>query len=184
MKRRKNMESIMTTARIAKAVETTKKTAPGHFEITLARRAEKSKLAMGPIFKNVDTVELEQALLSVCWEPYFSQMIRCGCEAFKANLSGKLNTVDLFSLPFDTIITLDDHENTGQVSAIIKDIQGEIVNLAILILGPTRGKEVVLDFYPGDPVWPSQFQIESDTHEKQVTVSEAIGMGFEIALIN
>jgi len=105
-----------------------------------------------------------------------------GCSAFVANISGRLGIVELRSLHSDSIVTLDDRKNTGKVEAVVQGVRGKIKDYTVLILGPEQGEEIVYTFHPGDPVRPSQIPAEG-MHGRQVTVSEALDMGLEIAKI-
>lgn len=169
--------------RIAKAVETTRRVVPGYFEKTLAQRAGLSKAAAGSIYEGIDESQLEQTLLAAEWEPYSHAAVMQGCEAFKTSLSGRLGIVDLRSLPPDTVVTLDDRKNTGNVSVVVGGVRGQMVDFTVLILGRERDEEVVFTFHPGDPVRPSQVKAEAGLHGKRVPVSEAIGMGLEMGKI-
>jgi hypothetical protein len=176
-----NMNNIQT--RIAKAADTTRRVVPGYFEKTLAQRAELSGSAAGSIYPGVDEAQLEQMLLTADWEEYSHPAVMSECVAYKANIPGKLGIVDLASLPVETVVTLDDRKNTGKVSATVKGVRGQDVDFTVLILGPEQGEEVIFTFHPGDPVSPSQVQVEPGTHGRQVTVSEAQGMGLGTAKI-
>ena len=169
--------------RIAKAVESTRRVVPGYFEKTLAQRAGLSEQASGSIYEEITAEQLEQKLLTADWEEYSHPAVMDGCTAYKAALPGRLGVVELVSLPADSIVTLDDRKDTGKVSAVVEGVRGEEVPFTVLILGHEQGEEVVFTFHPGDPVRPSQVQTESGMHGRQVTVSEARGMGLETAKV-
>lgn len=169
--------------RIQKAVETTRRLIPGYFEKTLGQRSSFSKKAAGS-FYDLYPEMLEAMLLAAPWEIYSHPAVSPECTAFKAPFTpGRLGVADLRSLPSDAIVTLDDRKDTGKVSAVVKGVRGREEYFTVLILGPEQGEEVIFTFHPGDPVRPSQVQVEPGMHGQQVTVAEALAMGLETAKI-
>lgn len=169
--------------RIALAIDRTKSIVPGYFEKTLAQRAGLSQKSCGSIVAGVNETQLEQMLRAADWDEYSHEAVMAGCEAFRAPIKGQLGIVDLRHLPPDAVATLDDRKGTGKVSAVVAGVLGEEVDYTVLILGQEQDEEVVFTFHPGDPVRPSQVQTEPGLHGRQVTVSQALGMGLETAKI-
>lgn len=169
--------------RIRKAAETTRRVVPGYLEKTLAMRAELSGESSGSVYLGITPSQLEEKILAAEWEPYSHPAVATGCEAFKAPLHGQVGVADLRSLPPDAIVILDDRKGTGKVSAVIKGVRGEEARFSVLILGPEQGEEVIFTFHPGDPVRPSQVQVEPGMHGRQVAVADALAMGLETAKI-
>ena len=170
-------------SRIAEAAKTTRIVVPGYFEKTVAQRAGLEEIAAGSIVENVTADQLEQILLKADWEDYSHEALMPGCSAFKAPIAGRLGVVALSQLFDDTVVTLDDRKDTGNVSAIVEGVLGPEVDFTVIILGEEQGKEVIFTFHPGDPVRPSQIETESGMHGRQVTVKEARSMGLETAKI-
>jgi hypothetical protein len=171
------------STRIANAIDRTCKVIPGYFEKTLAQRAGLSETAAGSIYESVNVHQLERMLLNASWEEYSHPAVMPGCVAFKAPIPGTLGIVELRSIVPDNFVKLDDRKGTGQVSCVVSGSRGETVDFTVIILGDENGEEVVFTFHPGDPVRPSQIQVEPGMHGKQITVSEAISMGLETAKI-
>lgn len=169
--------------RIAKAIETTRRVVPGYFESTCAQRAGLDEKAAGSIIENVTTAQLEQMLLSADWKEYFHEALMSECVAYKACIPGRLGVVTLSQLSDNDIVTLDDRKDTGKVSAIVKEVLGPNVDFTVIILGQEQGEEVVFTFHPGDPVRPSQVQVEPGMHGRQVSVKEALEMGLKTGKI-
>lgn len=175
------MEHIQT--RIARAIDTTRRLVPGYFEKTVSQRLPKT--GAGSIVVGFDTSEaLEKALVSASWELFSHTALMAGTEAFVTkDIRGLLGVVDLVDLPADAVVTLDDRKGTGKVSCTVEGVRGRDVDFTVIILGLEQGEEVVFTFHPGDPVFPSQIQTESGMHGRQVAVSEALGMGLEMAKV-
>lgn len=169
--------------RIAKAAETTRNVVPGYFEKTVAQRAGLEEIAAGSIIESVTASELEQMLLHADWEEYSHDAVMSGCVAFKAPIAGRLGVVDLSKLSDDTVVTLDDRKDTGNVSCVVEGALGPKVDFTVIILGEEQGQEVIFTFHPGDPVRPSQIETKSGMNGRQVTVKEARSMGLETAKI-
>jgi len=169
--------------RIAKAIDTIRRIMPGYFEKTVAGRLPET--GAGSIVDGFESVEeLEKALLTANWEPYSHPAVMAGTEAFiTKDIRGQFGMIDLVDLSTDVVVTLDDSKNTGQVSCTIEGVRGEDVDFTVIILGKHEGEEVVFTFHPGDPVDPSQVQVEPGMHGQRVTVSEAIGMGLKTVKI-
>ena len=169
-------------SRIAEAVGAIKSIDPAYWQQTLTQRLPGG--AGSVVIGDFDANSLEQALLHADWESYSHPGIMEGCSAFVTrSLRGRLGIVELASLPLDALVTLDDRKNTGKVSATIRGALGTEVDFTVLILGDENGVEVVFTFHPGEPVRPSQVQAEPGMHGRQVTISEALRMGLEMAKI-
>ena len=175
------MNNIQT--RIAKAVDNIRRIMPGYFEKTVAQRLPET--GAGSIVVGFDCAEdLKKALVSANWDSYSHEALMAGTEAFiTKDIQGRLGIVDLVDLPTDAVVTLDDRKDTGKVSCVVEGVLGQDVDFTVIILGQHEGEEVVFTFHPGDPVSPSQVQVEPGMHGKQVAVSEAIGMGLKTAKI-
>ncbi|NCA78316.1 MAG: hypothetical protein EOM90_18460 [Alphaproteobacteria bacterium] len=176
-----NMKNIQT--RIARAIDTTRRIVPGYFEKTVAGRLPKT--GAGSIVVGFESAEeLEKALINANWEAYSHPALMVGTEAFVTkDIRGQLGVIELVDLPADAVVTLDDRKNTGKVSCVVAGVRGQDVDFMVIILGPEQGEEVVFTFHPGDPVNPSQIQVEPGMHGRQVVISEALGMGLEMAKI-
>ena len=164
-----------TSNRIALAVEAIKEMDSSYWEKTLQQRLS---TGAGSIILGYDSAdELEKGILAAEWVEYTHPAIMEGCVAYKTtNLNGLLGVVELASLPPETVVTLDDRKGTGKVSAVVKGVRGEKIDYTVIILGTENGIEVVFTLHPGDPVNPSKVPAEG-MDGKQVTVSEALGMG-------
>lgn len=168
--------------RIAQAVSNIAEADLEYWTKTLEQRAEFGNPA-GSVVLGVTTEELEQLILNAEWEAYSHPAVKAGCTAFKAPIPWRLGIISLAELPAETVVTLDDRKNTGKVSAVVKGVLGPSVDFTVIILEFENGKEVVPTFHPGAPVNPSQIQVEPGMHGRQITVSEALGMGLEMAKI-
>lgn len=169
--------------RIRKAVETTRRLVPGYFEKTLEQRSSFSEKAGGSVY-DLHPEMLEAMLLAAPWENYSHPVVSPECTAYKAPFApGRLGVEDLRSLPSDAVVTLDDRKNTGKVSAVVKGVRGREEYFTVLILGLEQGEEVIFTFHPGDPVRPSQVQVEPGMHGRQVAVAGALAVGLETAKI-
>lgn len=175
------MDNIQT--RIARAIDNIRRIMPGYFEKTVAQRLPET--GAGSIVDGFDSAEeLTQALVTANWEKYSHPAVMAGTEAFiTKDIRGQLGMIGLADLPADAVVTLDDRKATGQVSCVVKGVRGQSVDFTVIILGQHEGEEVVFTFHPGDPVSPSQVQAEPGMHGQQVAVSEAQGMGLEMAKI-
>jgi len=169
---------------IAKAIETTQRVVPGHFEKTVAQRAQLDKMSAGSVVENVTASQLEQMLRAAEWEEYSHDAVMPGCHAFKTqDIVGRLGVVPLSQLSDDIVVTLDDRKDTGKVSCIVKGALGPKVDFTVIILGEEQGEEIVYTFHPGDPVNPSKIPMKIGMDGRQVTVKEALSLGLEIAKI-
>lgn len=175
--------------RIEKAVRNTGYVVPGYWEKTLNQRIAGSPTAAGSVYEQFeDAVTLESALMVADWEPYSHSAIAAGCEAFVALIPGRMGVVTLRDLPSDAVVTLDDRKGTGKVSAVVKGVRGPAVDFTVLILGREKDKEgneyeIVFTFHPGDPIRPSPVDATPGLHGKQISVTEAISMGLEMAKV-
>jgi len=169
--------------RIAQAIDAIRRLMPGYFEKTVAGRLPET--GAGSIVDGFESAEeLEKALVAASWESYSHPAVMAGTEAFiTKDVRGKLGMIDLVDLPAGTFVTLDDRKRTGKVSCTVEGVRGEDVDFTVIILGKHEGEEVVFTFHPGDPVDPSQVQVEPGMHGKQVAVAEALGMGLAKAKI-
>ena len=172
------------STRVINAINKTKEVFSDYFIATLKQRLPET--GVGSIITGVETPEqLEQLLRNANWQPYEHKAIMPGCVAFSTPIPGLMGMKSLWGLPNETNVRLDDNKNTGKVSAVISGDRHP-VDETIILLGDYEGQEVVLTFHPGPPVRPSEVSVDESQgiiHGKELTVEQAINLGFNIAKI-
>lgn len=124
------------------------------------------------------------SLKNATWEPYFHESIKSPAVGFSAKIPGIMGIVRLSDLPQDMTVVLTDPKDTGKLSATVSGPNGVKTDYTVILLGPSGDKEVVLTFFPGEPILPSQLDaVTVPEDERNITVSKAIDLGLEFGKI-
>lgn len=154
-----------------------------YFEKNLKMRSGKSEGRMGSHYPDMDPEAIKKALLSAKWEPYNHPSVKKPAEAFKADIPGIFDVVEIKSLPPQTKVKLADPKGTGKLEAVVHggSKSQEVAHTTILV-GPHGDKEVVWTFFPGDPIMPSalepgKYGDKDLTDGSELTAEEALATG-------
>jgi hypothetical protein len=174
-------ENIQNASEIVKAAITnSKEKMSDYWGNTLKQRSMKSDMVAGSRY-NMSPEQIENALLNADWTPYQHQNVNPPAKAYKANISGYEGIIKLDTVPKNKTVVLDDRKNTGKASVIVDGVLGKKVDFTVILIGPHEGNEVVWTFHPSDPIMPSVVDAGEGVNGKEITVDEAIKMGFEYA---
>jgi len=168
------------TSVVVNAINTSKEKMLDYWNNTLNQRSMKSEMVAGSRY-DMSPEQIENSLLNADWTPYSHENVKAPAKAFKANIAGYEGLVKLKTLPKDKTVVLDDRKNTGKVSVVADGVLGKKVNHTVILIGPHEGSEVVWTFHPSDPIMPSVVDAGEGMNGKEITVQEAIEMGFEYA---
>jgi hypothetical protein len=176
-------ENSQSASEIVKAAITnSKEKMSDYWGNTLKQRSVKSDMVAGSRY-DMSPEQIENALLNANWSPYQHENVKEPAKAYKANtgISGYEGIIKLSTLPKDKKVVLDDRKNTGKLSVVVDGVLGKKVDFTVILIGPHEGNEVVWTFHPGEPIMPSIVEAGTDMNGKEITVQEAIEMGFEYA---
>lgn len=165
---------------VVNAINTSKEKMGDYWNSTLKQRSMQSDMVAGSRY-NMSPEEIENALLNANWVPYSHENVKPPAKAYKANIAGYEGIIRLDTLPKDKTVVLDDRKNTGKVSVIVDGVLGKKVNHTVILIGPHEGNEVVWTFHPSDPIMPSIVDAGEGMNGKELSVQEAMKMGFEYA---
>jgi hypothetical protein len=165
---------------VKNAITNSKEKMSDYWNNTLKQRSMKSDMVAGSRY-NLTPEQIEEELLNADWTPYQHENVKAPAKAYKANIAGYEGLVKLNTLPKDKTVVLDDRKNTGKVSVVADGVLGNKVNFTVILVGPHEGNEVVWTFHPSDPIMPSVVDAGEGMNGKEITVEEAIRMGFEYA---
>lgn len=171
----------MTTKRMQKLIETTKRVAPGYFEATCMQRL---KNGAGSCFEGISSVEeMEEALKRANWKQDSDENVSRDCEAYVTTdiPKGRFGLVEIATLSDGDILIADDRKGTGKVSLTVVGKKGEFVPETYLIVGKEKGEDVIFTFHPGRPIRESKIQTTELPHGSRVSKEKALEMGFEMA---
>jgi hypothetical protein len=153
------------TDRVHKAIEATRRVAPGYFEKCCAQRAGLSPTQRGSVYEGADAAGVEALLETATWEEAAHPCVMAGCTAFRAPIPGRNGSVDLASLDPEARVRLEDPKGTGEVSATVYGAKGAAEAWTWLIVGLEAWEEIVFTFPPGEPA-----------PYRPVKVTEALGL--------
>jgi hypothetical protein len=139
--------------------------------------------AMGSVFGEAQT---PQSLAAADWQPYSHPSIQSPAAGFVAKIPGTVGVVELNTLNPSMPVKLVDGHETGFLAPAVQVPRGIKSEHTTLLLGPIDkdGTEGVWTFFPGDPILPSELKADDVPEDKmEITVSEAINMGFEFAKV-
>ena len=173
-------DSQNATSVVVNAINTSKEKMSDYWNNTLKQRSMQSDMVAGSRY-DLSPEEIEQALLDADWVPYSHENVKSPAKAYKANIAGFEGIIRLDTLPEDKTVVLDDRKNTGKVSVVADGVMGEKVGHTVILIGPHEGSEVVWTFHPSDPIMPSVVDADAGMNGKELSVREAIQMGFEYA---
>jgi hypothetical protein len=174
-------ENSQNSSEIVKtAINTIKEKMPDYWNSTVNQRSMKSEMVAGSRY-DMSPEEIENSLLNADWKPYSHPNINAPAKGYVADIAGYIGIIPLSKLPKDKTVVLDDRKNTGKVSVVADGVLGEKVNFTVILIGPHQGNDVVWTFHPGEPIMPSIVEAGTDMNGKEITVQEAIEMGFEYA---
>ena len=173
-------ESQNASELVKTAITNSKEKMADYWNNTLKQRSMKSDMVAGSRY-NLSPEQIEESLLNADWTPYQHENVKPPAKAYKANIAGYEGIIKLNTLPQDKTVVLDDRKNTGKVSVVADGVLGRKVDFTVILVGPHEGNEVVWTFHPSDPIMPSVVDAGEGMNGKQLTVREAIQMGFEYA---
>jgi hypothetical protein len=165
---------------VKNAITNSKEKMSDYWNNTLKQRSMKSDMVAGSRY-DMSPEEIENSLLNANWLPYQHENVKEPAKAYKANISGYEGIIKLSTLPKDNKVVLDDRKNTGKVSVVVDGVLGKKVNFTVILVGPHEGNEVVWTFHPSDPIMPSVVDAGEGMNGREITVQEAIKMGFDYA---
>ena len=134
-------------------------------------------------FDNVEKVLFEYRIQD--WEEYKDcPNLLPGCTAYVLrDVSGHLGIVELSKLDPEMELDVIDNKRTGKAKCLVSGALGPKTNMATIILGTENGVEVVYTYHPGLPVKPDEIPVEKLGGRTNLSVSEAIDLGFTHACI-
>lgn len=129
--------------------------------------------------------ELYMALQTQDWVETSNPNIPTDCRIFKCNLPGNNATFTLDSLPYDAEIYVSNPHSTDKISIGVGNVNKKKESETYLITGKKSinniEEDVVIDFFPGEPVALKQVESSEIFDGTKITTQKAKNLGFEAA---
>lgn len=165
------------TTRVRMALRRTRQKMPSFYSKMLVARSELEG-GIGATY-SLKSEKIESFLMSYIWFQYEHPEIPANRTAFRTTLLGRVGVVPLAGLPQGTEFTLIDPKRTGSCELLLEGTaprRDVSFTTLILYLDPIYEEEIVLDFFPGEPIKASR-RAGLD-HGKVVGLEEARRLGF------